>query len=64
MSARLISMEGSQVKIDLTIELSKSMIESEGKIQEGLNEAGCIATREGCDLHVIQLGEERKAVLI
>ena len=42
MSARLISIEGSQVKIELTIELSKSMIESEGKIQEGLNEAGCI----------------------
>ena len=33
MSARLISIEGSQVKIELTIELSKSMIESEGKIQ-------------------------------
>ena len=63
MSARLISIEGSQVKIELTIELSKSMIESEGKIQEGLNEAGCIATREALkhldtDGSAIEMGEK------
>jgi len=46
MLAKLISVEGPKVKIELTIELSESMLESEGKIQESLNEAGCIATRE------------------
>jgi len=46
MLAKLISVEGTKVKIELTIELSESMLESEGKIQESLNEAGCIATRE------------------
>ena len=64
MSAKLIRVEGRTVKIELTIELSESMLDSEIKIQEGLNEAGCIATREGYDLYIIQLGEERKAVLI
>jgi len=46
MSAKLISVEGSIVKIELTIELSESMLDSESKIQEGLNEAGGIATKE------------------
>jgi len=35
-----------KVKIELTIELSESMLDSEGNIQEGLNEAGCIAAIE------------------
>jgi len=43
MSAKLIRVEGRTVKIELTIELSGSMLDSEVKIQEGLNEAGCIA---------------------
>ena len=46
MSAKLIRVEGRTVKIELTIELSESMLDSEIKIQEGLNEAGCIAARE------------------
>jgi len=46
MSAKLISVEGTKVKIELTIELSESMLDSEGNIQEGLNEAGCIAAIE------------------
>jgi hypothetical protein len=46
MSAKVISVEGTKIKIELTIELSESMLDSEGKIQEGLNEAGCIAARE------------------
>ena len=46
MPAKLISVEGTKVKIELTIELSESMLGSEGKIQGGLNEAGCIASIE------------------
>jgi len=46
MSAKLISVEGSTVKIELTITLSESMLDSEVKIQAGLNEAGSIAARE------------------
>ncbi len=46
MTAKLISVEGTKVKIEITIELSESMLDSEKKIQEGLNEAGCIATKE------------------
>ena len=46
MSAKLIRVEGRTVKIELTIELSESMLDSEIKIQGGLNEAGCIAARE------------------
>ena len=46
MSAKLISVEGPKVKIELTIELSESMLDSEARIQEELNEAGCIAAKE------------------
>jgi len=46
MTAKLISVEGTKVKIELTIELSDSMLESEQTIQNGLNEAGNIATQE------------------
>jgi hypothetical protein len=63
MSAKLISVEGAKVKIELIIELSESMLDSEGKIQEGLNEAGCIAAREAMkhldtDGSAIKLGEK------
>ena len=63
MLAKLISVEGGQVKIELTIELSESMLDSEGKIQEGLNEAGCIAAKEAMkhldtDGSAIKLGEK------
>lgn len=61
MSAKLIRVEGTIVKIELTIELSESMLDSEVKIQEGLNEAGCIAAREALrhldtDGSVIEMG--------
>jgi hypothetical protein len=44
MSAQLLSIEGSQVKIEVTIDLSRSMLTSEENIQQTLNETGCIAT--------------------
>jgi hypothetical protein len=44
MGARLVSMEGSQIKVEVSIDLSRSMLTSEESIQENLNEAGCIAT--------------------
>jgi hypothetical protein len=46
MAAKLVSVQGTQVKIEVTIDLSRSMLETEEKIQLGLNEAGCIATQE------------------
>jgi len=44
MGAQLLGIEGTQVKIEVTINLSRSMLRSEEKIQESLNEAGRIAT--------------------
>lgn len=46
MTARLINVEGSKVKIELTLELSRSMLDTEINIQKSLNEAGCIASLE------------------
>ncbi len=46
MTARLINVEGSKVKIELTLELSRSMLDTEINIQKSLNEAGCIASQE------------------
>lgn len=44
MGAQLLSIEGSQVKIQVTIDLSRSMLTSEETIQQSLNQAGCMAT--------------------
>lgn len=44
MGARLLKIDGSQVKLELTIDLSSSMLATEESIQSSLNEAGCIAT--------------------
>ena len=44
MGAQLLSIEGSQVTIEVTIDLSRSMLTSEENIQQSLNDAGCIAT--------------------
>ena len=44
MGVRLVSVEGTQVKIEMTIELSRSMLTTEENIQENLNQAGGIAT--------------------
>lgn len=44
MSAKLISIEGTTVKIELTVEIGRSMLTSEKNIQTSLNDAGCLAT--------------------
>lgn len=44
MCAQLLSIEGSQVKIEVTVDLSRSMLASEENIQQSLNNAGRIAT--------------------
>lgn len=46
MPASLIEVKGNRVSIELTVELSRSMLETEEAIQVALNEAGCIASRE------------------
>ena len=38
MSAQLLRIEGSQLKIEVTIDLSRSMLTSEENIQQTLNE--------------------------
>jgi hypothetical protein len=65
MSAKLISVESSVIKIELTIELSESMLESEIKIQEKLNEAGRIASKEALkqqdtDGSVLEIGGQKE----
>ena len=44
MGVQLLSIEGTRVKMEVTIELSRSMLSSEENIQNSLNEVGCIAT--------------------
>ena len=46
MPVKLIAVEGNTVRIELNIQLSRSMLESEEVILDALNEAGCIATGE------------------
>ena len=46
MTAKLINVEGSKIKIELTLELNRSMLDTEINIQKGLNEVGCIASKE------------------
>lgn len=63
MPVSLIEVKGSRVKIELTVELSRSMLDTEERIQEALNEAGCIASREALgyfdtDGSPIQIGLE------
>jgi hypothetical protein len=45
MSAQLMSIEGSQIKIEVTIDLSRSMLTSEENIQNSINEVGQMATK-------------------
>ena len=40
----MLGIEGTHVKIEVTMDLSRSLLTSEENIQEGLNEADCIAT--------------------
>ena len=63
MSASLVEVTGNQVKIELTVELSRSMLKTEEAIQDGLNEGGSIASREALkyfdtDGSPIQIGAE------
>lgn len=44
MGVQLLSIEGSQVKMEVTIDLSRSMVTSEENIQQSLNSAGRMAT--------------------
>jgi hypothetical protein len=46
MSAKLLSVSGQEVKIEVTIELDRSMLKTEERIQKSLNEAGCQASME------------------
>jgi hypothetical protein len=45
MGVQLVSIEGSQVKIEVTIDLSRSMLTSEENIQNSINEVGQMATK-------------------
>jgi hypothetical protein len=63
MTAKLINVEGSKIKIELTLELSRSMLDREINIQKGLNEVGCIASKEALkyldtDGSLLKIGEE------
>jgi hypothetical protein len=63
MTAKLISVEGSKIKIELTLELSRSMLDTEINIQKSLNEVGCIASQEALkyldtDGSLLKIGEE------
>jgi hypothetical protein len=44
MGAQLLGIEGRLVKLETTIDLSRSMPPSEENIQQSLNEGGCLAT--------------------
>jgi hypothetical protein len=63
MTAKLISVEGSKIKIELTLELSRSMLDTEINIQKSLNEVGCVASKEALkyldtDGSPLKIGEE------
>jgi hypothetical protein len=63
MTAKLINVEGSKIKIELTLELSRSMLDTEINIQKSLNEVGCIASKEALkyldtDGSPLKIGEE------
>jgi hypothetical protein len=63
MTAKLINVEGSKIKIELTLELSRSMLDTEINIQKGLSEVGCIASKEALkyldtDGSPLKIGEE------
>jgi hypothetical protein len=63
MTAKLINVEGSKIKIELTLELSRSMLDTEINIQKDLNEVGCIASKEALkyldtDGSPLKIGEE------
>ena len=46
MPATLVAVMGTQVKVEVTVELSRSLLETEEAIQTALNQVGCLVTRE------------------
>src|SRR5512143_693116 len=63
MPVRLVEVKGTQVKIELTIELSRSMLETEEAIQGVLIAAGCLESQEALryfdsDGSPLQIGPE------
>src|SRR5512144_41491 len=63
MPERVVEVKGTQVKIELTVELSRSMLETEEAIQVVLNDAGCLASQEALryfdsDGSPLQIGPE------
>jgi hypothetical protein len=63
MPARLVEVKGTQVKIELMVERSRSLLATEEAIQVALNEAGCLASREALryfdtDGSPLQIGPE------
>ncbi len=66
MCLQSVNVEGNQVKIEMTIDLSHSMLTSEENIQKSLNEVGCIATKAALkyldtDGSAIEIAGERMA---
>jgi len=63
MPAHWVEVKGTQVKIEITVELSRSRLDTEEAIQVALNEAGCLASREALryfdtDGRPLQIGPE------
>lgn len=46
MPATSIAVTGNQVKVEVTVELSRSLLETEEAVQTALNQAGCLLTQE------------------
>jgi hypothetical protein len=46
MPATLIAVTGHQIKVEVTVELSRSLLETEEAVQTALNQAGCLLTQE------------------
>ena len=44
MPATLTAVTGHHVKVDVTVELSRSLLETEEAVQPALNQAGCLLT--------------------
>ena len=46
MTARLIKQEGHELTIEVTVNISGSMLHAEERIQQAVNEVGCLATQQ------------------
>lgn len=46
MPATLIAVTGNQIKVEVTVELSRSLLETEEAVQTALNQAGCLLTQQ------------------